>query len=94
MSDVIFLKFRFFKIKADGNSSTCSTSNNDMRRHLIISTTTSPSTGRATSTNSDFGTISTASPTTMSTIYQSIPNPYLTAVANDTPNVVRSKVSQ
>jgi hypothetical protein len=59
-----------------------------MRRHLIISTTTSPSTRRATSSNSDFGTISTASPTTMSTIYQSVPNPYLTAVANDIPNVV------
>lgn len=58
-----------------------------MRRHLIISTTTSPNGGRATST-SDFGTISTASPTTMSTIYQSVPNPYLAAVTNDTPNVV------
>lgn len=61
-----------------------------MRRHLIISTTTSPSTGRAMSSNSDFGTISTTSPTTMSTIYQSMPNPYLTAVANDTPTVVCS----
>ena len=60
-----------------------------MRRHLIISTTTSPSAGRATST-SDFGTLSTASPATMSTVYQSVPNPYLTAVANDIPNVVRS----
>jgi hypothetical protein len=60
-----------------------------MRRHLIISTTTSPSGDRATST-SDFGTISTASPTTMSTMYQSIPNPYLTAVTNDIPTVVRS----
>jgi len=59
-----------------------------MRRHLIISTTTSPSARRATSSTSDFGTISTASPATMSTIYQSIPNPYLTAVANDIPNVV------
>jgi hypothetical protein len=60
-----------------------------MRRHLIISTTTLPSGGRATST-SDFGTISTTSPATMSSIYQSIPNPYLTAVTNDLPNVVRS----
>ncbi len=59
-----------------------------MRRHLIISTTTSPSVRRGTSSTSDFGTISTASPVTMSTIYQSVPNPYLTAVANDTPNVV------
>jgi hypothetical protein len=57
-----------------------------MHRHLIISTT-SPSGGRATST-SDFGTISTTSPVTMSTMYQTIGNPYLTAVANDTPNVV------
>jgi hypothetical protein len=73
-------------IAADGNS-TCSTSHNDMRRHLIISTTTSPCGERATS-SSDFGTISTASPTTMSTTYQSLPNPYLTAVANDIPNVV------
>ncbi len=56
-----------------------------MRRHLIISTTTSPSTRRTTSSTSDFG---TASPATMSTIYQSVPNPYLTAVANDIPNVV------
>lgn len=70
---------------SDGHS-TCSISHNDMRRHLIISTTTSPSTDRATS-SSDFGTISTASPTTVSTIYQSVINPYLTAVANDAPNV-------
>ncbi len=55
-----------------------------MRRHLIISTTTSPSGERAIST-SDFG---TASPATMSTIYQSVPNPYLAAVANDIPKVV------
>jgi len=59
-----------------------------MRRHLIISTTTSPSSERATS-SSDFGTISTSSPKTLSTIYQSVVNPYLTAVANDAPNVVR-----
>lgn len=78
----------FLRISADGNS-TCSTSHNDMRRHLIISTTTSPSAGRTTST-SDFGTLSTASPATMSTVYQSVPNPYLTAVTNDIPNVVRS----
>lgn len=58
-----------------------------MRRHLIISTTTSPSAGRATS-GSDFGTISTASPATMSTAYQSVVNPYLAAVKNDLPNVV------
>ncbi|CAF0885828.1 unnamed protein product [Adineta steineri] len=67
---------------SDGNS-TCSTSHNDMRRHLIISTATSP---RAIS-GSDFGTSSTASPATMSTIYQSIVNPYLTAVKNDSVNV-------
>ncbi|CAF1648624.1 unnamed protein product, partial [Adineta ricciae] len=72
-------------ICSDGNS-TCSTSHNDMRRHLIISTTTSPSAGRATS-GSDFGTISTASPATMSTVYQSVVNPYLAAVKNDLPNV-------
>ncbi|UJR26817.1 hypothetical protein I4U23_008130 [Adineta vaga] len=70
---------------SDGNS-TCSTSHNDIRRHLIISTTTSPSAGRATS-GSDFGTISTASPATMSTVYQSVVNPYLAAVKNDIPNV-------
>jgi hypothetical protein len=79
-----FILYEF--IKSDGNS-TCSTSHNDMRRHLIISTTTSPSDGRAAS-SSDFGTISTASPATMSTVYQSVVNPYLTAVTNDTPNVV------
>ncbi|CAF3035602.1 unnamed protein product [Rotaria socialis] len=69
----------------DGNS-TCSTSNNDMRRHLIISTGTSPKCDRATS-GSDFGTISTASPATMSTVYQSVLNPYLTAVTQDALNV-------
>ena len=58
-----------------------------MHRHLIISTITSPSSKRATSA-SDFGTISTASPATMSTVYQSVVNPYLTAVTSDTLNVV------
>jgi hypothetical protein len=58
-----------------------------MRRHLIVSTTASPSGGIPTS-GSDFGTISTSSPTTMSTLYQGVVNPYLTAVKNDPPNVV------
>ncbi|CAF3407810.1 unnamed protein product [Rotaria sp. Silwood1] len=68
------------------SNSTCSISHNDIRRQLIISTTTSPSGGTATSA-SDFGTISTASPATMSTVYQSVVNPYLTAVTQDTLNV-------
>ena len=75
---------------ADGNS-TCSISNNDIRHHLLISTatgTTSPSTSRDAN-GSDFGTISTASPATMSTLYQSVVNPYLTAVSDATTNVVR-----
>lgn len=84
-----FVKFIYLflcqLIEADGNS-TCSISHNDMRRHLIVSTA-SPSSGIPTS-GSDFGTISTASPTTMSTVYQGIINPYLTAVKNDPPNVV------
>ncbi|CAF3613319.1 unnamed protein product [Rotaria sordida] len=64
------------------SNSTCSISHNDIRRQLIISTATSPSGGTGTSA-SDFGTISTASPTTMSTAYQSVVNPYLTAVTQD-----------
>jgi hypothetical protein len=75
---------------ADGQS-TCSTSNNDIRHHLIVSTSTSatsPSIGRGTA-SSDFGTISTASPITVSTIYQSAINPYLTAISKESTNVVR-----
>ncbi|CAF3828535.1 unnamed protein product [Rotaria magnacalcarata] len=68
-----------------GNS-TCSTSNNDMRRHLIVSTGTSPKCDRATS-SSDSGTSNTASPATMSTVYQSGLNPYLTAITQDALNV-------
>ncbi|CAF3869605.1 unnamed protein product [Rotaria sp. Silwood2] len=68
------------------SNSTCSISHNDIRRQLIISTTTSPSGGTTTSA-SDFGTISTASPATMSTVYQSVVNPYLTAVTQETLNV-------
>ena len=77
------------RMLADGNS-TCSMSNNDIRHHLLISTatgTTSPSTSRDAN-GSDFGTISTASPATMSTVYQSVINPYLTAVSDVTTNVV------
>lgn len=43
---------------------------------------TSPSASRGTNT-SDFGTIGTASPTTMSTVYQSQINPYLTAISRE-----------
>lgn len=80
----------FLQILADEHS-TCSTSNNDIRHHLIISTatsSTSPSGSRGTN-GSDFGTLSTASPTTMSTVYQSVINPYLTAISDESPNVVR-----
>lgn len=69
--------------------SSCSISNNDIRHHLIVSTntsTTSPSTSRGTN-GSEFGTISSASPATVSTVYQSVINPYLTAVSQDSPNV-------
>ena len=71
-------------------------SNNDIRHHLIVSTSTSmtsPSASRGTN-SSEFGTISTASPTTISTVYQSVINPYLTAVSKDSSNLVSFMVIQ
>jgi hypothetical protein len=75
--------------------STCSMSNSDMRHQLIISTATSitsPSTSHGTN-GSDFGTIGTSSPTTLSTMYQSAINPYLTAVSTESVHVVSNYIA-
>jgi hypothetical protein len=77
---IIFSFFRISSFYLDGNS-TCSILNNNIRHHLIISTTNS-----LRSNNS-----SGFSPRTISTIYQSDANPYLVAVSNDVTNVVSFK---
>ena len=66
-------------ISNSNTSCLLSLSNRNILRQLIASTTNSS----RSMNSSDF------SPKTMSSIYQSTINPYLTAVSNDTLNLVR-----
>lgn len=88
-------KHHFLSFRSADERSSCSMSHNDIRHQLIVSTSssmTSPSASRGTNT-SDFGTIGTASPTTMSTVYQSQINPYLTAISRESTSSVRYDAS-